>query len=114
MDMDAMDCKELKDLSVVCAFRFKPPADFSTAKLLRDCPSGRNGNFCLTTEVYRSEFTSALPSVVQRPPFQQQPPAQQQQPPVQQQPPASSVQLPFVGKCPSIPQATGMACARYV
>jgi len=111
LDLGEMDCVEQEDLSVVCTFRIMPPADFTTANILKDCPRGKNGSFCLTSEVYRSTFGD-LPSIIQRPqPIQQQPPVQQQPPPpVQQQP----VQLPFVGRCPSAPQATGMACARYI
>jgi len=115
LNLGEMDCVEQEeDSSVVCTFRIMPPADFTTANILKNCLRGRDGNFCLTGEVYRSKFGD-VPSIVSRPQAgETQPlrPVQPQTPPpiVQQQP----AQLPFVGRCPSAPQATGMACARFI
>lgn len=122
MDLGEMACEELGDGSVVCTFRTMPPMDMNTANLHHDClwSSKQRTNFCLTSEVYRTSFLNVPvdPSnqqagvVAVNPPLVAVNPSRPvQQQPVQQEP---VVSLPFVGRCPSIPQATGMACARYI
>lgn len=119
MDMNIglgeMICKERLpvDGSVVCTFRTIPPKDTVTDYVHHDCLNAGGSNFCLGIEVSRIRYGDVPDSAfqVQQPPPQQQ--QEQQQPPPQQQQ-QQQVTVGSVGRCPSFPQATGMACAQYV
>lgn len=116
LDFGEMVCKERIpfDGSVVCSFRTVPPTDMITSNVHHDCLRSNDGtNFCLTAEVYRTNFGDVPQQPVQQRPVQQQPVQQQpvQQQPVQQMP---VQQVGAVGRCPSAPQATGQACAQYI
>lgn len=104
-----MVCKERVpvDGSVVCTFRTIPPKDLVTNYVHHDCLNAGGSNFCLGIEVYRMRYTD-IPDAA----FQPNPPSPIQQLPQQQQ--QQQVTVGSVGKCPSLPQATGMACAQYV
>jgi len=84
-----------------------------TSNVQHDCLFSNGSNFCLTAEVYRTNYGDIQQKPVQQRPVQQQPVQQQpvQQQPVQQQP---IQQVGAVGRCPSAPQATGVACAQYI
>jgi len=69
-----------------------------TSNVQHDCLFSNGSNFCLTAEVYRTNYGD-----IQQKPVQQRP--------VQQQP---IQQVGAVGRCPSAPQATGVACAQYI
>jgi len=121
--LNQMKCVEYVpiDGSVVCTFRTIPPADMSSGKTNHACLSSQamgGRSYCISTEVYRANFNDVpvyTDPMLPPPPTDSMPPAQEGGNPAMGGgiPPGTPTGT-GIGKCPTTPQVTGMACAQYV